>query len=75
MMHVRAVNAISGDGTGYYLCEARPGWRFMHIPEYNDRCQSYDRIRALIDRARVLAQAELAAAAPVRFLDVVPRAA
>ena len=62
MTHVRAVMQISGDGTGYYLRQAQPQHRYKKIIDFNDDCQSYDEIRALLDRARALAQAELAAA-------------
>jgi hypothetical protein len=64
MTHLRAVNAISGDGTAYYLRVAqpeRPEWR-LPISAFNDCSNSYDEIQALIDRARALAQAELDAA-------------
>jgi hypothetical protein len=58
MYHLRAVMNLYGDGTGYYLCEAQPQPRHMPIIAFNDGCDSYDEIRALIDRARILAQAE-----------------
>lgn len=62
MTHLRAVMNVRGDGTGYYLREAQPQHRYKKIIDFNDECQSYADIRALIDRARDLAQAELACA-------------
>ena len=59
LRHLRARNAIVGDGTGFYLRKAQPQWIYKPINRFNDECQSYEDIRALIGRARALAQAEL----------------
>jgi hypothetical protein len=39
--------------------EAQPQWRYKTIIAFNDECQSYDTIRALIARARALALADM----------------
>jgi hypothetical protein len=59
MAHLRAVTNLHGDPTSYYLREAQPQWRYKTIIAFNDECQSYDTIRALIARARVLALADM----------------
>jgi hypothetical protein len=59
--HLRAVMKVYGDGTGYYLIEAQeaqPRRRAVPIISFNDGCESYDEISALIDRARTLAETE-----------------
>jgi hypothetical protein len=58
LTHLRAVANIRGDGTGYYLREAQPQWRYKPITDFNDQAKSYEEIGALIARARSLAEAE-----------------
>jgi hypothetical protein len=76
MRYLRVKMNISGDGTAYYLSAAQPQWRMKGIADFNDSRESYGQIRELIDRARAMATAELAAkqpaeTAPPCFLYVV----
>jgi hypothetical protein len=59
MAHLRAITKLHGDPTSYYLREAQPQWRYKTIIAFNDECQSYDTMRALIARARALALADM----------------
>jgi hypothetical protein len=58
MYHLRAVMNLYGDGTGYYLRMAQPEMTRQRIEYFNDEAASYDEIRALIDRARTLAESD-----------------
>jgi hypothetical protein len=60
LRHLRAVMKMQGDGTGYYLREAQPQYRYKTIVDFNDTRDSYAQISELIERARRLAVAELA---------------
>ena len=59
LRHLRARSAIVEDGTRFYLCKAQPQWIYKPITRFNDMCGSFEDIRALIDQARSLVEAEL----------------
>jgi hypothetical protein len=68
---IREQHLIQSDGTEHYLREitgtqpgkTKFGLNDLDLMNYNDHCQSFRRLRALIVAARALAQAELAATA------------
>ena len=64
MSHLRRVMNLKGDTAGDYLREVLPfcpkasPFAYGRILGFNDNCSSYDEIRAVILKARALAQAE-----------------
>ena len=54
--YVRRKHRITGDGASYYLRRAMP--HPGGLPSYNDHCQRFVELRALIELARRLAIAE-----------------
>jgi hypothetical protein len=89
MAHLRAVMKLRGDTAGDYLRAAIPPDSVLlprgvllvsygPIEDFNDDCRSYEEIRAVILKARDLAQAEFdrqrkpAAARPARAIDMRP---
>jgi hypothetical protein len=64
MRHLRAKNKISGDGTAYYLCDAFADRPYLGVIDFNDNCQSYEDVRAVIEKARARASDNLNRRAP-----------